>query len=87
MNIWIVIKVTTSPCGKGDLKAEERVIGYSEHKQAKELFSLLEKAYNIEFKKSRELSKKIIDKNNKLTNQLKNQINKQIKNHSINSPI
>ena len=49
--------------------------------------SLLEKAYNIEFKKSCELSKKIIDKNNKLTNQLKNQINKQIKNHSINSPI
>lgn len=49
--------------------------------------SLLEKAYNIEFKKSCELSKKIIYKNNKLTNQLKNQINKQIKNHSINSPI
>ena len=63
MNSWIVIKVTTSPCGKGDLKAEERVIGYSEHKQAKELFSLLEKAYpNIPIRRHIEETLIYVDK-------------------------
>lgn len=49
--------------------------------------SVIEKAYNIEFRKSCELSKDIIKKNDRLTNQLKDKINKQINNHSINSPI
>jgi hypothetical protein len=48
--------------------------------------SLLEKAYNIEFKKSCELSKKIIEKNDKLTKQIKNSINKHIKKWWKNSP-
>ena len=48
--------------------------------------SLLEKAYNIEFQKSCELSKKIIEKNDRLTKQIKNSINKHIKKWWKNSP-
>lgn len=45
MNNWLVVQVTVTPCRRGDIEAQERIIGYSDHKQAKELFSILEQAY------------------------------------------